>query len=168
MEPINLRPIGMVHSPYKTPQAAPIQGYMEPQVEATVEIYPEFAPALKDLAGFSHIIMIYYLHRSKPWQPLVKPFLDNKLRGVFATRAPARPNPIGLSVVRLLGIEDNLLRIAEVDMLDSTPVLDIKPYVTDFDERKDVRLGWYAEVAAEKKKHCRADKRFTCNKAKRT
>jgi len=118
-----------------------------------------FAEGLKDLEGFSHIILIYHLHRSRGFKLHVKPFLDDQLRGVFATRAPRRPNAIGISIVRLLQVDRNILKIEDVDILDGTPLLDIKPYVPTFDEREDVRTGWLssrADVVA----GVRSDERF--------
>jgi tRNA-Thr(GGU) m(6)t(6)A37 methyltransferase TsaA len=108
-----------------------------------VEVYPEYAEGLQDLEGFSHIFLLYAFHESSGYSLLVKPFLDNQLRGLFATRHPARPNPIGLSVVRLTVRKENILEVEGVDMLDGTPLLDIKPYVPDFDIRTDTRNGWY-------------------------
>jgi len=108
-----------------------------------VEIYPEYAEGLQDLEDFSHIFLLYVLHESSGYSLLVKPFLDDKLHGLFATRYPARPNPIGLSVVRLIAHKGNVLEVDGVDMLDGTPLLDIKPYIPDFDGRSDTRNGWY-------------------------
>jgi tRNA-Thr(GGU) m(6)t(6)A37 methyltransferase TsaA len=114
-----------------------------------VEVFPEFASGLQDLEEFSHIILLYAFHCSSGYSLQVKPFLDDQLRGLFATRHPCRPNPIGLSVVRLLAYRENILDIEGVDMLDGTPLLDIKPYVPDFDVRTDVRTGWYARRSKE-------------------
>jgi tRNA-Thr(GGU) m(6)t(6)A37 methyltransferase TsaA len=108
-----------------------------------VEIYPEFGEGLQDLDGFSHIILLYVFHESTDFSLLVKPFLDDQLRGVFATRYPARPNQVGLSVVKFISQIGPVLQVEGVDMLDGTPLLDIKPYVADFDVRTDTRSGWY-------------------------
>ena len=102
----------------------------------------EYVEGLKDLEGFLHIILICHFHQSKPYSLLVKPYLDENLRGVFATRASSRPNPIGLSIVRLTKVEDNILHIQDVDIIDNTPVLDIKPYVPRFDQRETTKIGW--------------------------
>ena len=134
--------IGIIHSPFKEPKGVPIQPSASKGVEGYVEIFPEFVPGLKDLEGFSHIILLYHFHLSRPFSLLVKPYLDDELRGVFATRAPARPNPIGLSIVQLLSIEENILHIRDVDIVDGTPLLDIKPYVPKFDHRENARIGW--------------------------
>jgi tRNA-Thr(GGU) m(6)t(6)A37 methyltransferase TsaA len=114
-----------------------------------VEVYPEFAGGLQGLEGFSHIIILYIFHRSNGYSLRVKPFLDHQEHGLFATRYPYRPNPIGLSIVRLEGIQANILNVADIDVLDGTPLLDIKPYVPDFDVRENARTGWY-ETRSEK------------------
>ncbi len=108
-----------------------------------VEVFPEYAEGLQDLDGFSYVILIYALHRSSGFSLRVKPFLDDVARGVFATRHPRRPNPIGLSTVRLLSCRDNILEVDGIDVLDGTPLLDIKPYVPDFDLKIGARAGWY-------------------------
>jgi tRNA (adenine37-N6)-methyltransferase len=142
MVEIKYKPIGIVHSPFKKPQGIPIQTTAAKGIKGTVEIFPEYAEGLKDIEGFSHIILICHFHLSKKTLLKVKPFMDDHLRGVFSTRAPSRPNPIGLSIVRLVGIEERTLLIQDVDIIDGTPLLDIKPYVSDFDRREDTRIGW--------------------------
>jgi tRNA-Thr(GGU) m(6)t(6)A37 methyltransferase TsaA len=107
-----------------------------------VEVYDDYVEGLADLDGFSHIILLYHFHESSGYRLRVKPFLDNQKRGLFATRAPWRPNPIGLSVVRLVQVEGSKLTVEDVDILDNTPLLDIKPYVPEFDQRTKTRLGW--------------------------
>ncbi len=134
--------IGVVHSPFKEARGTPIQPSRAKDVMGTVEIFDEYVEGLDDLDGFSHIILLYHFHRSGPYRLKVKPFLDTSLRGLFATRAPSRPNPIGLSVVELVGINGNTLSVRGLDILDETPVLDIKPYVGEFDDREDIRTGW--------------------------
>jgi tRNA-Thr(GGU) m(6)t(6)A37 methyltransferase TsaA len=145
MDEIKFRPIGIVHSPFKKVAGIPIQPIAAKGIEGTVEIFPEYAEGLKDVKGFSHIILIFYFHLSKEAGLKVKPYMDDQTRGVFATRAPSRPNPIGLSVVRLVGIEGATLYIKDVDIVDGTPLLDIKPYVPDFDWREATRIGWLEE-----------------------
>jgi len=135
--------IGIIHSPYPDPAGVPIQSAFAKGVQGTVEVFPEFVEGLSDLGEFSHIILLYYMHKIKGYTLRCKPFLDTQDRGVFATRAPRRPNPLGLSVVRLHGIRYNVLDIEGVDIVDGTPLLDIKPYVADFDVLKDVKNGWY-------------------------
>ena len=137
-----MHPIGVIHSPFTEKKQTPIQPTRS-QAKGSVEVYPEFAGGLQDLAEFSHIILLYVFHQSNSYSLRVKPFLDHMERGLFATRYPARPNPIGLSIVGLKGIQDNTLSIIGVDVLDGTPLLDIKPYVPDFDVRLETRTGWY-------------------------
>ncbi len=151
-------PIGTIHSPYAEPAGVPIQGVFADGAVGTVEVFPEFAAGLADLDGFSHIILLFCFHRSQGYALECTPFLDVHQRGVFATRAPRRPNPLGLSVVSLLGIEGCVLRIGGVDIVDGTPLLDIKPYIPDFDVRTGVRTGWYEQ--ARNKQQTVSDERF--------
>ena len=120
---------------------------------------PKYTEGLNDLEGFSHIILLYHFHRSEGYALTVKPFLDDAMRGVFATRAPKRPNPIGFSIVRLVKVEDRTLSIEGVDIIDGTPLLDIKPYVPEFDGPKAERTGWLSGKA-EKANVVKADRRF--------
>ena len=159
MEQVTYSPIGVIRSPFKETAGTPIQPTGAGGIRGTIEIDPQFVPGLKDLEGFSHLILIYHFHFSRGYSLLVKPFLDESLRGVFATRAPRRPNPIGISVVRLIGIEQNILHIEDVDIVDGTPLLDLKPYVPQFDYRQAERIGWLHEVV-DKAKDVRADARF--------
>jgi tRNA-Thr(GGU) m(6)t(6)A37 methyltransferase TsaA len=159
MEEIICRPIGIIRSPYKETEGTPIQTTGAKGVGGTAEIVPECAEGLRDLEGFSHIILIYHFHLSRGYSLTVKPFLDDTPRGVFATRAPKRPNAIGISVVRLVKIEGATLYIEDVDIVDSTPLLDIKPYVPEFDAKEAERIGWLAGKA-EKAAETDADKRF--------
>ena len=138
-----MRPIGEIHTRFIDKRDTPIQASRS-AATGQVEVYPAYVAGLRDLDGFSHIILLYAFHRSDDYTLSVTPFLDDQERGLFATRYPERPNPIGLSIVRLLAVHDHLLDIEGVDMLDGTPLLDIKPYVPDFDARTDVRTGWYA------------------------
>jgi len=142
MDSISLKPIGVIHTPFKEPEETPTQPDRSKGARGKIEIYPEYIRGLTDLDGFSHITLLYYLHLSKGFELMVTPHLDNKKRGLFATRAPRRPNPIGLSVVKLDRIEGNTLHIINVDMIDGTPLLDIKPYFRDFDSAEDFRIGW--------------------------
>jgi tRNA-Thr(GGU) m(6)t(6)A37 methyltransferase TsaA len=145
---IVMKPIGLLHSPFTDKQQTPIQPTRS-QASGWAEVYPEFAQGLQDIEGFSHIILLYVFHQSDSYSLLVKPFLDDTQHGLFTTRYPRRPNPIGISIVRLLRRRGNLLDLGEVDMLDGTPLLDIKPYVPDFDVRKQARTGWYAHRSKE-------------------
>jgi len=156
---ITVHPIGIIHSPFNNLADMPIQPGGEASAPGTVEVYPDFFAGLKDLEGFSHIILLYYLHKVSRMQLTVLPFLDSEPRGVFATRAPVRPNPIGLSVVPLRKIEGNVLYVDQLDVLDGTPLLDIKPYVPEFDERAEVRIGWL-EQARGRARFTRSDDRF--------
>ena len=144
---IQYTPIGVVHSPFMEPAGTPIQSSAAAAVgvEARVEVFPCFREGLRDLEGFSHLILLYHMHRIQPAGLLVRPFLGNESHGVFATRSPGRPNPIGFSVVRLLSVEDGAISITDVDILDQTQVLDIKPYVGEFDIRPVERIGWFAD-----------------------
>jgi tRNA-Thr(GGU) m(6)t(6)A37 methyltransferase TsaA len=142
MDDIKFKPIGIIHSPFKTVQGIPIQPTAAKSTEGTIEIFPEYAEGLKDIEGFSHIFLIFHLHLSGKARLKVKPFMDDELRGVFSTRAPSRPNPIGLSIVRLIEVKGKTLHIKGVDIADGTPLLDIKPYVPDFDNREDNEIGW--------------------------
>lgn len=142
MNEIKYKPIGTIHTPFKQPQGTPIQPRAARGVEGTVEILPEYAEGLKDLKGFSHLLLIYHFHLAGKTRLRVKPFLDNAVHGVFSTRAPCRPNPIGLSVVRLVRAEGRKLLIQDVDIVDNTPLLDIKPYVPEFDIQDVDKKGW--------------------------
>jgi tRNA-Thr(GGU) m(6)t(6)A37 methyltransferase TsaA len=139
---ITYKPIGIIHSPYKDPGDAPIQPLYAHDVEGSVDIVPEYREGLRDIEGFSHIMLLYHFHLTKNFSLMVKPYLDDRLRGVFATRAPIRPNPIGLSIVRLMNVEGEKLLIRDVDIIDGTPLLDMKPYVPEFDHREGVTIGW--------------------------
>ena len=155
---IEYQPIGVIHTPFKQRQGMPIQPSRGRGVRGIVEVASEFADGLADLEGFSHIVLIYHFHRSRGFDLRVTPFLDTEKRGLFATRAPRRPNAIGLSVVRLLGIEGNRIEVQDLDILDGTPLLDIKPYVPEFDHRTEVREGWLEGV---KDRHVDSDDRFS-------
>ena len=137
-----MRPIGVIHSPYEEKEQIPIQASRSKAI-GRVELYPEFVEGLKDIEGFSHIILIYAFHHSTGYDLHIKPFLDDQERGLFSTRYPYRPNPIGISIVHLLSRQGNSLTFEGADVLNDTPLLDIKPYVPDFDQQIDVRTGWY-------------------------
>ncbi len=156
---IDYKPIGIIHSPFKEPTGTPIQPTAAQDITGSIEVYPEYAEGLKDIAGFSHLILIYHFHLLKEYSLLVKPFLDNELHGIFATRSPGRPNSIGFSVVRLDKVEGNKLCIRDVDIIDGTPLLDIKPYVAEFDVREVAKNGWF-ENKVHKLSSTRDDGRF--------
>jgi tRNA-Thr(GGU) m(6)t(6)A37 methyltransferase TsaA len=157
---IEYHPIGIIRSPFKHLEGMPIQPAAASSILGRVEVFPEYAEGLKDLDGFSHIILLYHLHRVKESNLIVTPFLDSHPRGVFSTRAPKRPNPIGISVVKLLRIDGAELHIENVDILNGTPLLDIKPYVPQFDPYPVERIGWL-EQAQDKIQKMKSDDRFT-------
>jgi len=156
---IEYHSIGVVHSPFAELKGMPIQPSGAEGIAGTIEVFPEFREGLRDLDGFSHIILLYHFHKVTEHRLQVVPFLDTELRGLFATRAPARPNPIGLSVVRLKEIQGDVLSVLGLDILDGTPVLDIKPYVTEFDGPRDVNMGWLENALKQKRKMV-SDDRF--------
>jgi len=153
------KPIGIIHSPYKEPSGTPIQTIYSNNAIATVEIFDEFTEGLDDIEKFSHIYLIYVFDRSHRFELKIKPFLDNKTHGVFTTRAPNRPNPIGLSIVRLINRKKNILTIKEIDIFDKTPLLDIKPFIPFWDNRMKVKTGWLTEKMKKTKKYF-SDNRF--------
>jgi len=159
METVTYRPIGVIHSPFREAENVPIQPAAAAGVEGRIEIRPELIDGLKDLEGFSHLVLIYHLHLSRGYSLLVEPFLDDEPRGVFATRAPRRPNPIGLSVVRLVAIDSTTLRIRDVDIVDGTPLLDVKPHIPEVDPQGPYSLGWLAGKIG-KLAAARSDDRF--------
>ena len=159
MKEFIFKPIGTIHSPFKEPKGTPIQPTGAKNVEGTVTVFPEYSEGLKDLDGFSHIILLYCFHLSKGFSLKVKPFLDDEMHGVFSTRAPSRPNPIGLSIVQLNKIENEKLFIQGLDIVDGTPLLDIKPYVQDFDYRERTIKGWL-EKNVKNLKSAKDDERF--------
>jgi len=142
MQEITMTPIGIIHSPYKQIEEIPIQGKFKPEVKAYIELKKDYAPGLRDLESFSHAIILYHFHKSQKEMIIGKPFLEDKEHGIFAIRSPHRPNHIGLSVVKIEKIADNKFYFSEVDVLDGTPVLDIKPYVNHFDIRDNIISGW--------------------------
>jgi len=142
---ITFTQIGTIRSPFIEPKGTPIQSAGASGIEGTIEIFQPFIEGLTDLEGFSHIILLYYFHHIKETRLKITPFMDDQIHGVFATRAPNRPSPIGLSTVRLIRIEKNILYVEGLDMLDGTPLLDIKPYVPGIDDRKADRIGWLQE-----------------------
>ena len=142
MTEIKYRQIGIIHSPFKESKGTPIQPTAAKGVDGTVEVFQDYTEGLKDLDGFSHIVLLYHFHLSKEMSLKVKPYLDDQTHGVFSTRAPARPNPIGISVVQLVKIEENILRVQDLDIIDGTPLIDIKPFIPEFDVRDVTKKGW--------------------------
>ena len=160
MNDIKYRPIGIIHSPFKEPKGTPVQPAGAKGIKGTIEVFPEYAEGLKDIEGFSHIILLYHFHLSRGTSLIVKPYMDSETHGVFAMRGPSRPNAIGISVVNLVKVEGNTLHIQDVDIVDGTPLLDIKPYVPEFDMREVARIGWL-ENKVHKVSASRDDGRFT-------
>jgi tRNA-Thr(GGU) m(6)t(6)A37 methyltransferase TsaA len=161
MKKVQFISIGTIHSPFKDLEGMPIQPIGARDIKGEIHLDNQYKEGLKDLEGFSHIILIYHLHLSKGHDLEVKPFLDTEKRGIFATRSPKRPNHIGLSVVRLEKIEGTKIYISDVDIVDGTPLLDIKPYIPNFDKHDDdeVAIGWFEDKhheAVDKK----SDRRF--------
>ena len=142
MQEIIYKPIGIIHSPFKEAKGTPIQPGAAKAIEGTIEVYPEYRKALLDLEGFSHIIILFHCHLVNGYRLQVIPYMDNMERGIFATRAPIRPNPIGLSIVNLIKIHNGKLSVRGIDIIDGTPLLDIKPYVPEFDRREVIKIGW--------------------------
>jgi tRNA-Thr(GGU) m(6)t(6)A37 methyltransferase TsaA len=156
---ITYQAIGTIHSPFRDIAGMPIQPAGAAGIRGSVEVLPQFVEGLRDVAGFSHIILLYHFHLVQDVRLTVTPFLDSQSRGLFATRAPKRPNPIGLSVVRLLRIVGHKLEIENVDIVDGTPLLDIKPYVPQFDHHPADRIGWLQQAAPGVQRK-RSDQRF--------
>jgi tRNA (adenine37-N6)-methyltransferase len=136
-----ISPIGIIHSPFQEMDETPLQS-IRSQALATLEIFQEYEPGLQDIEGFSHLIILYFFHREGQTRMMVKSYLEESIHGVFATRSPRRPNHIGISTVELIGREGNFLRVSGIDVLNGTPLLDIKPYVPKIDDRPGARSGW--------------------------
>ena len=156
---MDMKPIGTIHTPFNVRAGMPIQPAGAVGVSGRVEVFEEYRPGLRDLDGFSHIVLLYIFHRAQGYELQLVPFMDTKPHGLFATRAPKRPNPIGLSIVELDRIEGGILHVRNVDMLDGPPLLDIKPYVPEFDSQDKVRAGWL-EHARETVAKRQSDSRF--------
>lgn len=148
---MEIHPVGIIHSPFATKEESPIQGAFQPEAEGTVEVFPKFAPGLKDIETFSHLFLIYHFDKAGEVILARQTFLDDEPHGVFASRHPCRPNSLGLSVVRLLRREGNILRVSGIDVLDGTPLIDIKPYVPRFDCYPEASEGWTAGKEARQK-----------------
>ena len=160
MKEIIYKPIGIIHTPFKDTKGTPNQPTAGKNVKAFVEIQPEYIEGLNDLKGFSHLILIYHFHLSVGYALMVKPFMHDHLRGVFATRSPRRPNPIGISVVRLVKVKGGTIYVKDLDIVDGTPLLDIKPYIPD-DGQKVERIGWLSERT---KQICKKNRRVPKSK----
>jgi len=139
------KPIGIIHSPFKTKEDIDNKKYADPRgfdsVQGELEIFKPYEAGLKDTEGFSHLIIIFAFHKSRGYKLEAKPFLDDTLRGIFSTRSPNRPNPLGMTVVKVVERKGNILKVSGVDMIEGTPILDIKPY-TSRDQKSPIKLGW--------------------------
>lgn len=144
---IEFHPIGTIHSPHKELSKTPIQPVFCNNIEGTVILNKEYADGLEDLQGFSHIYLFYYFNHSKKTCLRLSPYLSDDEHGIFSTRAPHRPNKLGMSLVRLDKIESNILYVRDLDILDNTPLLDIKPYIQRFDSRDNVKSGWQDAIS---------------------
>jgi tRNA (adenine37-N6)-methyltransferase len=142
MEEIIIKPIGMIFTPHSDIKNMPIQPIAAEGVVGCIKMQPEYVAGLKDLEGFSHITLIYHFHKITGYELMVTPFMDNEQHGIFATKAPKRPNTIGISTVKLLGVQGDILKIEQVDMLNETPLIDIKPFYPRYDNRENVSIGW--------------------------
>ena len=163
---ISFTPIGIIHTPFTTLDGMPIQPPGAGDVKGEIILEPQYKEGLRDLDGFSHIFLLYHFHLSKGYRLTVTPFLDTVARGLFSTRAPRRPNPIGLSIVRLVRIDGLTLHIQGVDVLDGTPLLDIKPWVPAFDVRENARAGWLDDKQGDSPS-LKSDRRFIEDELKR-
>ena len=143
---LELTPVGLIHSPHRQAEGTPIQPRWAAGIEGTVKLFPEFVQGLRDLDGFDRIWLLYWFDRARTAQLEVVPYLDTQSHGIFATRAPSRPNAIGISCVRLLAVDGATLRVADLDVLNGTPLLDIKPFIPDYDVFPVGRVGWYAHA----------------------
>jgi len=160
MKEITIKPIGIMHTPHKDIKDMPIQPLAAPGVKGYIELLPEYEAGLKDIEGFSHITLFYHFHKIQGYELEVVPFMDNEKRGIFACKAPKRPNAIGISTVKLIKVEGNIIHIEEVDMLDGTPLIDIKPFYPRYDNRENVKIGWLEKNRNIPLVEMKADERF--------
>ncbi len=160
MEEIKINPIGVIHTPFKEIANMPIQPLAAQGIKGVIELNEEYLAGLKDLDGFSHITLIYHFHKIDGYKLEVTPFMDTQPHGIFSTKSPKRPNAIGLSTVKLLGIEGNKLFIEEIDVLDGTPLIDIKPFYPRYDNRENVAIGWLEKNKDLPIEKLRSDERF--------
>jgi tRNA-Thr(GGU) m(6)t(6)A37 methyltransferase TsaA len=160
MESIIINPIGIIHTPYTDIKNMPIQPIAAEGMKGYIELLPEYLRGLKDLEGFSHLTLVYRFHKITDYSLEVIPFMDDKLRGIFATKAPKRPNAIGISTVKLISIDRNKINIEQVDMLDGTPLIDIKPFYPRYDNRENVKIGWLEKNKDLHLDKLRSDERF--------
>lgn len=160
MEPLLINPIGIIHTPHTDVNNMPIQPVAAEGIKGYIELLPEYVAGLKDIEGFSHLTLLYKFHKITAFELVVVPFMDTEERGIFACKAPKRPNAIGLSTVRLLSVEGNILFIEQVDMLDGTPLIDIKPFYPRYDNRDNAQIGWLEKNKDLPLDKLRSDERF--------
>jgi len=160
METLIIKPIGVIRTPHKDIKNMPIQPIAADGIKGQIVLLPEYVAGLKDLEGFSHITLIYRFHKIEGFELEVIPFMDTEMRGIFSCKAPKRPNAIGISTVKLLSIERNIIHIEQVDMLDETPLIDIKPFYPKYDNRDNVSIGWLEKNKDIPVEKMRADERF--------
>ncbi len=160
MKEITIKPIGVIHTPFVEINNMPIQPLAAEGVKGVIELDESFVDGLKDLNGFSHITLIYQFHKVDGYKLQVVPFMDTEPHGIFATKAPKRPNAIGISTVKLMSIKNNLIEIEQIDVLDGTPLIDIKPFYPRYDNREDVQIGWLEKNKNLSVEKLRSDERF--------
>ena len=160
MEQIIIYPIGIIRTPHTDVKNMPIQPIAAERIRGTIELLPEYAAGLKDIEGFSHITLLYKFHKIEGYELELVPFMDTEAHGIFSTKAPKRPNAIGISTVKLIGVEGSILHIEQVDMLDGTPLIDIKPFYPRYDNRFDVKIGWLEKNKDLSLEKLRSDERF--------
>ena len=160
MEEIIIKPIGTIYTPHTTIKNMPIQPLAAKGIKGYIKLLPEFTEGLKDLKGFSHITLIYHFHKINGYELVVIPFMDTEKRGIFACKAPKRPNAIGISTVKLISIKENIVHIEQVDMLDETPLIDIKPFYPRYDNRLNAKTGWLERYKKTPVDKLRSDDRF--------
>ena len=160
MEDIIIKPIGVIHTPHTDVKNMPIQPIAAEGIRGYIELLPEYVAGLKDIEGFSHLTLLYRFHKIDGYQLEVVPFMDTEAHGIFSTKAPKRPNAIGISTVKLIGVEGNVIHIEQVDMLDGTPLIDIKPFYPRYDNRENVSIGWLEKNKNLPLEKLRSDERF--------
>jgi tRNA (adenine37-N6)-methyltransferase len=160
MEQIIINPIGIIHTPHSDVKNMPIQPVAAEGICGYIELLPEYAAGLKDIEGFSHLTLLYHFHKISGYELEVMPFMDTVMHGIFSTKAPKRPNAIGLSTVKLLRVKGNIIHIEQVDMLDGTPLIDIKPFYPRYDNRENVEIGWLEKNKNLPLEKLRSDERF--------
>jgi tRNA-Thr(GGU) m(6)t(6)A37 methyltransferase TsaA len=157
---VELKIIGQISTPHKSIENIPVQAFAGNEYTGIVELFPEFSEGLRSLEGFSHMILLFHLHEIKGYSLIVKPFMDDKEHGIFATRSPKRPSPIGLSTVKIIKVEGNKVYFEGPDMLDGSPLIDIKPFFSKVDNHPDAVSGWLENKAANIAEKTRSDGRF--------